>query len=110
MCGEHVPLDRMLSAPLWNGLSAERVTKTVDALLRKLSVRICSKCGKEAEPNERFCQACGTWLSRTIISLQELEKCLSRVSLIRGFGVQMGTQKLDERQKIFRLLDRYEKK
>lgn len=110
MCGERVPLDRMLSMALWNGLKAKKITRTVDALIIRLGVRICSKCGQEAQSDEKFCQNCGTWLSRTIISLQELERCVARADALKGLQVRTYGKHGNERLRLFRLLDKYEKK
>ena len=50
MCGEHMQLDQMISLPLWAGLSTKKIIKSVDALIRRLGLRVCPKCGREVVP------------------------------------------------------------
>lgn len=101
MCGERLQLDQLISQPLWTGLSIKKVIKSVDALIRRLGLRVCPKCGREAE-SEKFCKACGTWIPRSIVSLQELQKCATLVE---------GTRRNeDEREKIFFLHNKYDRR
>ncbi len=77
MCGSPVGLDRLLSTSLANRLKPAAMARSVRNLLRHLNLKVCPKCGKEAQVGERFCNSCGSWLSDSVISQFEMRNAES---------------------------------